>query len=151
MIRVWCGRDSGVVRAWNKWIGDFSEAVIRFWYGCDMAVIPATIWLFFGCDPSLKQVDRRFLRCCDSTVLWLCYGGGADTAGICAWYRYDSIFDPSFGFMISIFWSLARIWPLILDIRSCLLVSGSYLAFDFEFMISIFWSLALIWPLISDL
>ena len=61
---------------------------MRLWCGCGSAVIPAAMRLCFGCDPSLKQVDRRFLRGCDSAVLWLCYGD-ADAAVIRIWFVCD--------------------------------------------------------------
>ena len=90
---------------------------MRLWYGCGSAVIPAVIWLCFGCDPSLKQVDRRFLRGCDSAVLWLCYGGGADAAVIRVWCGCDSVvirawnkWIGDFAEAVSRFWYMAIIW-----------------------------------------
>ena len=119
MIRVWCGRDSGVVRAWNKWIGDFSEAVIRFWCGCDVAVIRLWFRLQYGCASAATQAWNKWIGDFSEVVirLWLCYGGGADAAVIRVWCGCDSVvirawnkWIGDFAEAVIRFWYMAIIW-----------------------------------------
>ena len=102
--RLWSGSDAAVMWLWFGCDSGCSMAVLRLrpkpetsgsaisqrlWFGCPVAVLrrrcwcgcdSCVVWLWFGCDPSLKQVDRRFRRGCDPVLI---YGSNLTVIRLC--------------------------------------------------------------------